>query len=461
MRAALVERGEVRRRGLVEVAEVDQRAARAAAAPRRRRGPGARSRPAPPRRPRARRPAAARRGRAGRGRPAPAPAAAPPTAASRGRRPSACSRVEPAQQRLGQQPDAVLGQLAGLDAPRRGCRRPPRRCGPARGRSWPARCGRRGRSSARRGWSRAGMTSPAARVASAKRPCEAETSARVRVAWRTIDPSGSSVDGALGLVLGAGQVAGVEVHLGADRGGLGELLLGLAALRRRARRPGRAARGPRRCRASRTRRCRRDGPPGRRSPAARRRSTSAPSRISTRLAGPHGGVERGEDAVGERSSRWRGSPGRRTHRGRRGAWPAGRAATRRRRRRSSRARARPGRPSGAARPRRPGASLGSGQGTCRPPDRREHVEPAVGGRPRAGCAAPGRRRARPPRGSAARAPRRARRGRPGSRAGRSAAAPWRWSSSSRSYAESTAWSRLTVDIALLSPTSATARRPAR
>ena len=55
---------------------------------------------------------------------------------------------------------------------------------------------------------------------------------------------------------------------------------------------------------------------------------------------------------------------------------------------------------------------------------------------------------------AGRAPARARRGRPGSPAGRSAAARSRSRRRAASWAESTAWSRLTVDIALLRPTSA-------
>ena len=66
------------------------------------------------------------------------------------------------------------------------------------------------------------------------------------------------------------RLARVEVHLGADRRGLGELLLADAVPRRRAGRRGRAARVLRRCRASPRPRSRPAAPPARRSRAARR-----------------------------------------------------------------------------------------------------------------------------------------------------------------------------------------------
>ena len=187
-------------------------------------------------------------------------------------------------------PTSGRGRAAGLGeqrrpgpprarAPRRrrpGCRRRPRRCGPARGRSGPAGCARTGRSSARRSccaraWRRRGrggrLGEPALRgvdVGEGAGGLPADRPVRVEL------------DRAPGLGLGAGQVAGVEVHLGADRGGLGQLLLGVGARTRRARRRGRAARAPRRSRAPRRRRCRPGGRPGRRSRADRRRWRGRP-----------------------------------------------------------------------------------------------------------------------------------------------------------------------------------------
>ncbi len=134
-------------------------------------------------------------------------------------------RVEAPQQGLGQQPDPVLGELTRLEDDGPGARhgldhaalleRDPRQDGAQRQvdpalvptASGRHRLGRRG-----------GRLDEAAlrRVDVGKSAGGLAADRLVRV----------EVDGATSLALGASQVAGVEVHLGADRGGLGELLLG-------------------------------------------------------------------------------------------------------------------------------------------------------------------------------------------------------------------------------------------